>query len=144
MNVENVKSLLLIAGLLALSCETDVDFGQPPRPDYDPLRDANIKPLVIETSPPDNSRGPYENFGTIVQIRFNKVMDSKSLLHAVHLSSSLWDVKANSGSIATSDGVTFNIEAIRYDSPARFWWKIGETYTLTVDSTAKDINDNAM
>jgi len=137
-------TFLLMAGLLALSCKTELDFGDPPRPDYDPLRDANIKPLVIATYPLDNSQGPYENFGTAMQLRFNKIMNERSLRRSVHITSSLGDVTVDTNSMSTKDGVIFFIEAIQASSPARFWWKVSESYTLTVDSLALDINNNRL
>ncbi len=137
-------AFLLMAGLFALSCKTELDFGDPPRPDYDPLRDANIKPLVIATYPLDNSQGPYENFGTVMQLRFNKIMNETSVRRAVHIASLLGDVAVDTNTLSTVDGVVFFIEAIRANSPARFWWKVGQPYTLTVDSLAFDINNNRL
>ena len=134
----------LVTALVAAGCNTEVDFGEPPRPDYDPLRDANISPRVIETFPPDNSQGPYENFGTVVRLRFNKVMELTTLRQAVHLSSQLGDVSIDPVTIATPDGVTFSFEAVCTDSPARFWWKVGQEYTLRVDSSAHDVNKHSL
>ena len=130
--------------VLIASCKTEVDFGDPPRPDYDPLRDGNIKPAVVESFPSSNATGPFAGFGTSLRLRFNKVMDLPSMRKSVQISSGLGDVKANIDSIVTEDGVTFSIEAIRTDSYARFWWKVGERYVLAVDSTIEDINKNTM
>ncbi|HTK80800.1 MAG TPA: Ig-like domain-containing protein [Bacteroidota bacterium] len=134
----------LLPVLLMFGCKSEVDFGNPPRPDYDPLLDANIQPIVLETFPAANTQGPFAGFVASVRLKFNKVMDLPSLRKSVHISSELGDVKANIDSIVTADGVTFFIEAIRPDSPARFWWKVGEVYTLTIDSTVQDVSKNTL
>ncbi|HEV8538282.1 MAG TPA: hypothetical protein VGR15_05080, partial [Bacteroidota bacterium] len=129
----------LLAGVIALGCKSELDFGSPPRPDYDPLRDANIKPKVVETYPHDNSQGPFEDFGTALLIRFNKIMKLPALGQAIHCSSSLGDVLVDTTTVETSDGTTFLVDMKRADSPARFWWKVGQSYTLHVDPSAIDI-----
>ncbi|HEV8538281.1 MAG TPA: Ig-like domain-containing protein [Bacteroidota bacterium] len=136
--------LLFIASLVSLSCKTELDFGSPPRPDYDPLRDANIKPKVVETFPHANTQGPFEDFSTALQIRFNKIMKLPTLRQAIHCSSSLGDVLVDTTTIETSDGTTFIVDVKRADSPARFWWKVGQAYSLHVDPSAIDINGNTL
>src|SRR5437867_8209440 len=130
--------LSILISLIAVSCEGPT--GPPGPSGSDSLTDPTIKPKVIYTYPDNNSIGPYENFGTSILLRFNKIMDRTALRRALRLTSPLSDLKVDTTAISTSTGDVFSASVVSADPNIRFRWRIGETYMLHVDTSAEDVN----
>ncbi|HLF13357.1 MAG TPA: Ig-like domain-containing protein [Bacteroidota bacterium] len=147
-------AVILICAIAALSCEGPVG---PPGPGLGSLSDPAIMPEVIYTYPQDSSVGPYPDLYQFYcgwewcswysqfQVRFNKFMDVSSVRRAVRLSSPWGDIHVDSSFILSVGGDVFILNPVdslgnRYD----FRFRIGTTYTMGVDSTARDINGNLL
>ncbi len=129
------------------------------------LSDPSIMPKVIYTYPPANSVGPYENFYQPVgwiyypwenriypfqvyisqfQIRFNKFMDITSMRHAVAIASPLDDVRVDTSSVMSVGGDVFLVTPVDSNGGRLSKWRIGQNYTFTVSSVARDVNGNML
>ncbi len=137
--MSSVRKLAFAALCLLLSTCKEKDFIP-----VDLLNDPSVQPEVIYTYPPQNSTGPYDNFSSTITIRFNKLMDLTSLQHGVHISSSLGDVKPDTARVSSSTGDVASISPIAANAAAPFSWKVNQTYSLQIESSAKDINGNSL
>ncbi len=135
----------------------------PPGSGLGSLSDPAVLPRVIYTYPPANSVGPYSDFyiplGWIYyldtwpgypvsisqfQLRFNKYMDLTSVRRSVSLTSSAGDVLVDTNYVISVGGDVFLVNPIDTTGSRTEIWKIGETYTFSVASTARDINGNIL
>src|SRR5258705_7362462 len=94
--MERARLWLVLAGLslCSMSCtDTVVTPGEI-------LTDPAVMPVVIYTSPQKNSAGPYSNFNATITVRFNKLMDPASLLHAIHFSSAAGDLLPDTATLS--------------------------------------------
>ncbi|HLB00068.1 MAG TPA: Ig-like domain-containing protein [Bacteroidota bacterium] len=149
-----IVAAAIITALVSLSCEGPQG---PPGSGLGSLSDPSILPEVIYSYPPASSVGPYPelyqyNCGwewciwySQFQVRFNKFMDVSSVRRAVRLSSPSGDIHADTSYILSVGGDVFILNPVdslgnRYD----FRFRIGTPYTMSVDSTAKDINGNPL
>ena len=147
------QSVILVAFFIAsslLSCRgPEGPVGPPGPPGGDGnLTDPRIQPKVIFTFPPANTVGPYEYFSEYyneIQFRFNKIMDRTSIHDAVTLSSPNTRVHFDTSLVGSlGDDLWYALPA---DSPRSYYnlrWRIGETYTLGISSTARDVNGNTL
>ncbi len=106
-----------------------------------PLTDPAIKPQVVSTDPPANSRGPYAGSAGsagVMTIRFNKMMDLSSLRKATRL---VDDGDRHPLDIELTS-ITGDVVFVKpHSAPSN---NIGAIYTLTIDTTAKDVNGNLL
>ena len=108
----------------------------------DALTDASVALKVIWTFPANGQIGPITNLGNAISIRFNKILDMSTVHQSLQISPS------NTGyaRIDTNDISVFSGDVIyvylQFDSSCV--WNIGQTYTITVLSTLKDINGNTL
>lgn len=140
-----LKKTLFAAALLSalyLGCKGPAG----PPGDAESLSDPSVQPKVIYTYPPANSLGPYPDLGysNQIQIRFNKFMDPTSVRRAVKLSSPTTSIRNDTNSLGSVGGDLFY--AYARDSSGYYFggWKTYETYTLSIASSAKDINGNSL
>jgi hypothetical protein len=127
--------------LLSITCK-DNDTVYVPMPAS--LTDPSLEPLVMYTSPAGSSVGPYDNFSTSITVRFNKLMDYASLHHAIHFTSTLGDLYADTSLLSLNQGDVATITPMRKDLTIPFRWRVGQMYTLKIDSTALDVNGNPL
>jgi hypothetical protein len=150
-----VAALLLVVTII--SCEGPTG---PPGPPGDPngsLSDPSVMPKAIYSYPGANTTGPYPElyqydcgfeycrWYSQFQVRFNKFMDVSSVRKAVRLSSPLGDIHADTSFILSIGGDVFILNPV--DSNGYRWnfrFRVGEEYSIGVDSTARDINGNAL
>lgn len=110
------------------------------------LTDPAIQPKVIYTFPPQNSEGPYDQLYQTynqLEVRFNKIMDRASVIHGVTLSSLHTIIRldtTNMSSLGEDLFLMYPVDSPRYYGYVR--WRIGETYSFGVRSTARDVNGN--
>lgn len=100
------------------------------------LTDPSVEPAVLSTDPPENSRGPYPGLDAdppVVIVRFNKIMDLSSLRSAARLIDTR-DHKEVDIDISSITGDVVYLKPRNGISR-----EIGLTYTLIIDSTARDI-----
>lgn len=119
----------------------------PTGPGNESLVDPSIMPKIVSTYPPANTAGPYEfNALNQIQIRFNKIMDPITVKRAMMISSSMGKLRLDTASVYSLGGDIFWLYV--YDSlfnPGSLrQWKIGEVCTLSIDSTARDVNGNLL
>ncbi|MBI4810934.1 MAG: Ig-like domain-containing protein, partial [Ignavibacteriales bacterium] len=140
---------LVILIFLSLSCEgPQGPMGPvgPPGSGMESLTDPTIMPKVLSTFPPDNSTGPYEmlnNSSNIIQVRFNKIMDQSTIKRAFSISSPGLNIRIDTFSIYSFGGDLIWLyvdDSLGYSHR----WKLGNTYTFGIASTAKDINGNSL
>jgi len=132
--------LLLLAVFFSLNCEQSVMQVA------DPSKGPFSSPKVIYTYPPMNSKGPYGDTRAPLQslsIRFDKIMDIHSLKKAIRLKSSLGDLNIDTNSITSIGGDVFEFRPI-IRSFLSVYWRVGEIYTLTIDTSARDMNGNRL
>jgi hypothetical protein len=130
--------LLSVLCLISITCKETTTIYQP----FDTLTDPAVKPAVIYTFPGSNSIGPYYGFSMNFTVRFNKLMDLSSLRHAIHFLSPVGDLLPDTCLISINQGDVASITPIRSNLIVPFLWKVGRSYILRIDSTAKDISDN--
>lgn len=130
--------LLLVACVISISCKETDTIYEP----VNSLTDQAVKPAVIYTFPGANSIGPYNGFSSTITVRFNKLMDLPSLQHAVHFISTVGDLLPDTSAISINQGDVASITPIRSNLNFPLLWKVGRSYILRIDSTAKDINGN--
>src|SRR5713101_4936560 len=140
MKRQTIISVLI--SLIGLNCQGPTG---PPGPGGESLTDPSIKPRVIYTYPENNTQGPFTGFTNRITVRFNKIMDWTTIKRAVNVSSSLGDVYVDTNSVSTQNSDVFSFVALDTRGSAfKFQWKLGQSYTLTIDSTAEDINGNLL
>ncbi|HLF15280.1 MAG TPA: Ig-like domain-containing protein [Bacteroidota bacterium] len=146
------------AGLLALvlmsifGCEGPEG---PPTDGTEALSDPAVIPEVIYTYPPANSIGPYPDLTgwycdgsgcgnvTQLQVRFNKYMDPSSVRTSIHLASPSDRLFVDSTRVVLAGNDIVMVRPVeRVYSGSPFLFLVGESYRLTVDSAARDMNGN--
>ncbi len=158
---------LLIALLLAcFGCrgpEGPTGPQGPPGSGLGSLSDPTVMPKIVYTYPPANSVGPYSDFyiplgwlyyldiwpGYPVsisqfQLRFNKYMDLTSVRRSISLTSPAGDVLVDTNYIISVGGDVFLVNPIDTNGTRTDAWKVGQTYTFNISSTARDINGNVL
>jgi hypothetical protein len=147
-------SLFILTLFLLGGCEGPQG---PPGTGLGSLGDPAVMPEVIYTYPPSSGIGPFPELYSLqcgwewcyyysqFQLRFNKFMDVSSVRRSVRISSPVGDIYADTGSILSVGGDVFIINPVDSNG-SRFGtgFKVGVTYTMEVDSTARDINGNAL
>jgi hypothetical protein len=128
--------ILPLAGLCLLSCKDNTVSSE------DLLNDPAVKPAVIYTYPGINSTGPYDNFGTSITVRFNKLMDQASVQHAVSFDSQVGDLLPDTGRASSSTGEIYSITPVLSNPGVPFLWRVNKTYVLRIATTAVDVNGN--
>ena len=136
--------VVIMLGLAGTGCTGPAGPQGPPG--VDALTDPNIKPQVIDTYPPSNSQGPYEGLlYPQVQIRFNKLMDPSSVKRAIIISANDDNSRADTGKFLAVGGDMFLIGVIDSASyPSIYRWKVGRTYSVSISTSAKDINGDSL
>jgi hypothetical protein len=145
--MKNYISLILVLALLLLSgCDQLKGPAGPTGPSgasgADALTDPSVALKVIWTFPTNGQVGPIANLGNDISIRFNKILDMSTVNRSIQMSPSNTGyarIDTNNISVPTGDLIYFYL---RYDSS--YVWNIGQTYTVTVLSTLKDINGNTL
>ncbi len=145
---------LIALSLLALSCEEKIyqTINGPGS-----LDDPSVLPAVVFTLPPANSIGPYPDLYIKdcvanycpsylqLQVRFNKYMDVSSVRRAIGLETTSGNIAADSGLISVLGGDLFLVSPVDSNGNRITGnFRIGETFTMTVDSTARDIHGNSL
>ena len=131
---------LLLFSLFLLSCQGPTG---PQGEGEQSLTDPGVPPSILTTYPLNRSTGPYTDYNNRVTIRFNKIMDRTSVKRALHLTSPLGDVQVDSTSVSVTNTDVFTIAPLDIRGSAyKFYWKIGTVYTVTIDTSAFDINGN--
>jgi len=142
------RSLLAVVLITVLWSACKEVQGPTGPPGSESLTDPAVQPKVFYTYPPANTQGPYDAFfynNSQIQVRFNKIMDRVSVGRAVNLSSPHTTVRIDTGNIYSVGGDEFGIYV--YDPLSSYYsyrWKVGETYSFTIASSAKDINGNSL
>jgi Big-like domain-containing protein len=166
-----MKTFSVIAAAVLLtfcvnSCkgpEGPVGPAGPPGTGLESLGDPAIQPKVIYTYPSANSVGPYDDFYLLLgwfidrepgyyvpvyfsqfQARFNKYMDRSSVRRSVAFSSPSGDLRADTNYVVSVGGDVFFINPVDTLGRRFSQWKVGESYTFTISSGAKDINGNSL
>ncbi|HLF13356.1 MAG TPA: Ig-like domain-containing protein [Bacteroidota bacterium] len=148
---------ILAAGLLALAgCEGPTG---PRGAGPGSLTDPSIMPRVVYSYPPAGGEWPFTELYRVdcgdygydcverpaFQLRFNKIMDVPSVRRAVRVSASHGNAGVAPGNIASIGGDIFIVHPVDSNGYVlRGFLAIGERYTLTVDSTAQDVNGNQL
>src|SRR5258708_24301207 len=112
--------ILLLAGLCLLSCKDNTVSSE------DLLNDPSVKPAVIYTYPGISSAGPYDNFGTSITVRFNKLMDQASIQHAVSFDSQVGDLLPDTGRASSSTGEIYSITPVVANPGVPFLWRVNK------------------
>jgi len=141
----------------ALSCKgpegPQGPAGPPGSGGVELLTDPSIQPRVLTTYPPPNSIGPYLNSpyyysNNQMEIRFNKIMDRASVARAIVLSSPATSVFIDSSAVMSLGGDIFSFYPVELrpnsNYPYSHRWKVGETYSLRVNTPVWDINNNTL
>jgi len=136
--------VLLFLVSFMFNCRGPEGPAGPPGDGTESLVDPRVQPKVIYTYPPMNSVGPYAELAyPQLQIRFNKMMSVSSLKKAIGISPRSANIRIDTSNIASAGGDFFFLNlrdtAGSYYGPA---WHIGQVYTLTVDTSARDMNGN--
>ncbi|HLF15281.1 MAG TPA: Ig-like domain-containing protein, partial [Bacteroidota bacterium] len=152
----NRNVLHAIFWLVVISTGCEGPMG-PPGPGFGSLDDPSVMPAVVYTYPPMNSTGPYPDFYvndcgsgicsyySMIQVRFNKFMDVTSVRRAVRISSSAGGVTTDTNHVASFGGDVVMVTPVDSNgSRMDVRYLLGETYRLSIDSTARDINGNSL
>lgn len=147
-------TLAFVLALAGLSCEGPAG---PPGAGFGSLDDPSVQPAVVYTYPPMNSEGPYPdfyvndcgydfcNYYSLIQVRFNKFMDVSSVRRAVRIASSAGDVTTDTAHVVSVGGDVVMVTPVDTNgSTTGARYRVGETYTLVVDTTATDVNGNRL
>jgi hypothetical protein len=157
------KLILLLLTLFAWNCRDNSNNITSSVVDTS-IDDPYSTPHVIWTDPLAGAVGPnIMSPGNVVKIRFDKLMDSKSVVRAVTLSPSSEWVYIDTTRSGPVEGTTFdfpltpepNYLPIVMDAKldARFppwyviqypYFKVGQTYTISVAASASDIFGNTL
>jgi hypothetical protein len=121
------------------------------------MSDPSVMPKVVYSYPGEGTTGPYPelfrfdcqfefcSYYSQFQVRFNKYMDLTSVRRAVRLSGPDGNIRADTNFILSMGGDVFVLSPVdsngyRYN----FRFVVGGTYSMGIDSTARDINGNAL
>ena len=114
---------VVIVVLMNLSCKEIQGPAGPPGPPgmgLESLTDPSIMPGILSTYPPANSVGPYysnwlyyDRTANQIQVRFNKVMDRKSIIKAVKLFSDSAKLASEIG-LGVNAGHDLNLENLKF------------------------------
>ncbi len=142
--MKNYISLFVVLSFLLFSgCEGPTGPAGPAgAPGTDALTDANVALKVLWTFPANGQVGPISNLGNEISVRFNKILNVSTVNQSIQISptnTGYARMDTNNISVPTGDVVSFSLQ---YDSSNV--WKIGQTYTITVLTTLKDINGNTL
>ncbi len=127
---------MLLAAFWLLSCKDNTVSPE------GSLNDPSLKPAVIYSYPGVSSSGPYDNFGTSITVRFNKLMDQASIQHAVSFDTQVGDLLPDTGRATSSTGEVYSITPVLASPSTPFLWRVGKLYILRIASTAVDVNGN--
>jgi hypothetical protein len=156
MSVYRIVAAILLV-ITIMSCEGPTGPAGPPGTGLESLSDPSVMPKVIYSYPGANTTGPYPelysydcmyewcSYYSQFQVRFNKFMDVTSVRRAVRLTSPDGLIRADTSFILSVGGDVFILNPVDsngYRNNIRF--KVGSEYSIGVDSTAKDINGNAL
>ncbi len=158
-----MKKLILLLALAAWSCRDNSNSVTSSVVDT-PIDDPYTTPHIIWTDPLAGAVGPnIMSPGNVVKIRFDKLMDSKSVVRAVTLSPSSEWVYIDTTRSGPVEGTTFDFPLTPEPSylpivmdaklDARFppwyviqypYFKVGQTYTISVAASAQDVFGNTI
>lgn len=158
-----MKKIILLLALIAWSCRDNSNNITSSVIDTS-IDDPYSTPNVIWTDPLAGAVGPnIMSPGNVVKIRFDKLMDTKSVVRAVTLSPTNEWVFIDSTRSGPVEGTTFdfpltpepNYLPLVYDPwvdavfPSWYviqypYFKVGQTYTITVAASAEDIFGNTL
>ncbi len=112
---------------------------------------------MIYSYPGANTTGPYPElyrydcgfewcyYYSQFQVRFNKFMDLTSVRRAVRLGSPDGNILADTNFIISVGGDVFILNPVDSNGyRGNFRFKVGASYSIVVDSTARDVNGNAL
>ena len=128
------------------------------------INDVSLTPAVIWTDPLPESVGPnIMSPGNVVKIRFNKLMDTRSVIRAVSITPSDESVFIDTTRAAPVEGTTFDfpltptpiwlvfVRDANLDSrfPPSYqvyypYFKVGQKYSISVDPSALDVYGNTL
>ena len=128
------------------------------------INDISLTPAVIWTDPLPGSVGPnIMSPGNVVKIRFNKLMNTRSVIRAVSISPSNETVFIDTTRSTPVEGTTFDfpltptpiwlvlVKDVNLDSrfPPSYqvyypYFKVAQQYTISVDPSALDIYGNTL
>lgn len=135
---------LFVLSAIALGCKgPQGPAGPAGSSGAESLIDPSIQPKVIYTYPTANSVGPYADNFTSIHLRFNKIMDRASMTQSLALSSSGTPIRIDTNSMTTLGGDIWSVQGID-STGVNYPWKLAETYSLKVRSSAKDVNGNSL
>jgi hypothetical protein len=129
---------VLLMCLIAITCKETDTIYEP----VNTLTDPAVKPVVIYTFPSANSVGPFDGFSSTITVRFNKLMDLSALRHAIHFISTVGDLLPDTSTLSINQGDVASVTPIRSNMSLPLLWKVGRSYSLRIDATAKDIDGN--
>lgn len=153
---DRARNHALIAAMLLSLLQGCGGPQGPPGEGPESLTDPAIQPRVIYTYPPAGVAGPYPDLYHQVcydvscyrtprfQLRFNKIMDGATVRRAIALTGLGGNLGARPADILGVGGDIFLINPVdSFGQSIRGFLPIGESITLAVDTTARDINGNA-
>ena len=147
--------VFFLAPLLLVGCNNDpgtsVDTGT-----------VSVAPYIVWTDPMPDAVGPnIMSPNNVVKIRFSHLMDTRSVIHATTITPSNQTVFIDTNRAGPVEGTTFDfpltpipvwyayVKDANLDSrfPALYSiyypsFKVGQTYTISVDTSAQDIYSN--
>ncbi len=151
-----IFAALLLAGLAAIVAGCEGPPG-PPGEGPESLSDPSVLPRVIYTYPPAGVGGPYAELYVVncggtsciavprFQVRFNKIMNGSSARNAIGVAGPDGNLVVGPAEVFPVGGDIFLINPVDgYGQPYRGYLPIGAEYRLSVDTTVKDINGNAL
>ena len=168
--VKTLTSVITSLIFLSLSgCTKEGPVGPEGPPGGEDLTNPNVQPKVLFTYPSNNAIGPFGIYNRgdgyskpHFTVRFNKLMSKFSVLPGTVTCQGFGRpvivvlyqpygggcCPSNSGSKASSDDfysdvLSFSvIDSLGYYYYPRMLYRVGQTYTVTIDSTLEDINGN--
>ncbi len=130
-------------------CTSPESPPEPPKQKSTPvdsLVDPAIQPRVISSWPGINSEGPYAGFypadQSQLQIRFNKKMNVSSVYRALNITAPGGNIRVDTSLCSSYGGTNFTIPPVDSAGHLLKRWVVARTYTLTVSSSACDVNGN--
>lgn len=125
--------------LSILACRGPDGPQGPMGPGIEQLTDPSILPRVLYTIPAPYSQGPYGHPTRLI-IGFNKVMDPDWLRRSMRISSSYGRTISDGSQVQMTTGNVASTYIYARDQH----WRIQEACTVRINSTARDINGNAL
>lgn len=144
MKWRDTHALLIVLLSFISGCDNEGDRGPtgPAGEAYAGLTDARIQPSVIFSYPSNGSVGPFDTYNEI-QFRFNKIMDIHSLRRAITFSSTAGSIVVDTANMTSETGELVMVSGRDTLSTfSGFYWRVGQSYTLTVSTEATDVNGN--